>query len=200
MKTIAMLFVVGLLASCGGSGGGSVNTPPGNDSTIQGQNLTGVWRFSSVECYDNNLSLTSYYTLGAGNPVSDWSINGNSTTSSTLNSSTCRTDITRNIVFTPNTTTSTYTYGTLAAGAGTASIPTGQGSCSYNYTLTKVSGGDINPTSISATYTNGQSLAASNGEYVHFQTLSPNALAIPSIIQVVGAPTNVCFLVYIKVA
>lgn len=178
--------------SCG------INT--GSGTAAQGQDLSGVWRFSGVECYSNGMVLTSHYNLGAGNPVTDWTITGNSTQSSVLNSSTCRTDISRNYTFTPDTTTSTYTYGTMRSGVGTASIVTGQGSCSYTFTFTKVSGADINPVSYSASYTNGQSLAAGTAEYFYFSNSSPNELAIPSIIQVVGSPTDVCLLVYVRIS
>lgn len=193
MRVLFSLLALVLLANCGG---GTPSLPGGTGSTILGENLSALWRFSRVECYTSGLSLTSMYTLAAGNSVSDWQVVGNSTTSTILNTSACRTEISRSYTFTQTGSLGSVTYGTYSSGSGSANITTGQGSCSYTFSLSKVAGGDITPTSLSLSYTNGQSLAAGTGEYVYFPSLSPRALAIPSIIQVVGSPSDVCFLVY----
>jgi hypothetical protein len=194
-KILVVILSVFVIAGCGGGAGGGA-LPGGTGSTISGANLSALWRFARVECYTSGLSLTSMYTLAAGDSVSDWLVVGNNTTSTIVNTSSCRTEISRSYTFTPTGSLGSVSYGTFSGSSGSANITTGQGSCSYTFSLSKVSGGNITPTSLSISYTNGQFLSAGTGEYVYFPSLSPRALAIPSIIQVVGSPSDVCFLVY----
>ena len=192
------LLVLGtfLIVSCGGSSGGG----SGSGGGVQGRDFTGLWRVSGVLCFNSSGAVTSTYNLAGGASTFEWTINGNNTTETYFNGS-CRTNLSQTYVFTQTQDAgSGVTAGTTQKGGGTASITTGQGSCSYTYNITKSSGSDITPTTLSITYSNGQTTSSGSSIYAHVSSSTPPALLTPTILQVVGSPTDVCYLVFGQVS
>jgi hypothetical protein len=183
-----------LVAACG-SGGDS--SPSSGGSSIQGKNFTGVWRVSGVMCLNSSYQLTSSYAVAAGSSTYQWEINGNSSTEVMVSSSSCRTNLTSSVVFTETSQSSALSVGNLSFGSFSAAIPTGQGSCSYTFNLTKTSGATITPTTITSSYNNGQVISGPiNANYIYSSTSNPPTLLMSTVIQVVGSPTDACFLVF----
>lgn len=187
----AVLLTLGM--SCSG-GGGSNNSNPAGGSSIEGLNLSGTWRFAGVECYDlNTQALTAYGSPSGGSSVSTEVISGNNLSSEDLGSGSCKVTMSRRIVANLQSGTATGGYGTGTFGATTAATSPGA-SCSLSVTF-NMAQGNINPLTLNSTYTQGQNIPQQSFEFL----INTSYLAITSLIQVVGRPADVCFLVYQKI-
>lgn len=197
------LLVLGtfLIVSCGGSGGGGgtgATTTPGNESsTVTGVNLSGTYSLLGIECYSDT-TLGTLVSQATTNPSPTYGvvISGNNT-ATTWNDGVCRTNISNTYVFTQAGTLSGGAYGTYNSSAGSISIPTGQGSCTYTLSWTLASGSaTISPASLTDTAVNGGSTSAQSGVYINLN--SGYLVTEASGLSAQGYPSSICFWIYDK--
>lgn len=174
---------------CGCSNGSSSGSSS-QGSTITELDLTGTWRFAGVECYDSSMNVTAAGIPSSDSSVSTTTISGNVSATETLGIGSCKIVTNRSIV-------ANLTEGNSSGGAGTGSFGTGSittqssKSCSTSITFQMISG-SINPSSLSETFTNGDSLSQQSFQFL----INPPYFAITSLIQVIGRPSDICFLIY----
>lgn len=186
---ILALIVLPIATACSGSGGGETN----NNSIVSGLDLSGAWRQVGVECYDSSLqNLTAVGTIATGSSAATTVISGNTLSSESINSDSCKTSSSRSIVANLSSGTSSGGYGTGSLGATAISINPGS-SCTQT-TSFNMTQGNINPSSFSTTYTQGEPVTSQSFEFI----INPPYLALTSLIQVVDRPTDICFLIFQK--
>jgi hypothetical protein len=182
-------LVILICVSCGGGDGDG----GAGAAAVRGLNLTGVWRWIGVECYNSSFTtLTAAAIKAAGSYNSNISINGNAGISQSVNTSGCTSTWNYSFEATLTQGDSNGGYGQISVGATTANNSTG-GSCTFTANLTAVSG-SISPTTITSTYSHQQAIPAVTYEFLY----DPPYLAIPSTIQVPSSPTDICLLIYEK--
>lgn len=189
-RIVAFLISTTILAACsgGGSGGGSSTSP-----AVEGLDLSGTWRFAGVECYDSSLqNLTALATPTSDSSVGTAVIDRNQITSQSIGTGTC--NVTTQGSFTANleSGTSESGYGTGVFGATTASvIPASACTTTTSFNMDQ---GTISPATLNSTYSDSQVTPQRTFEFV----INPPYLGFTSLIQVVGRPTDICFLIYQK--
>lgn len=191
---ISMISIFGLtifLTACGGGGGSGGGGSGG--TTIEGLNLTGTWRFAGVECHDSSFqNITAVGIPSSGSSVGTISIQGNQLTSEDLGSGSCKVVMSRRIVANLLDGNANGGYGTGTFGATSASVsPTSSCSLSVSFDMAQ---GSITPATLNSSYTQSQSVAQQSFEFL----INPPYLALTSLIQVVGRPTDICLLLYQK--
>ncbi|MBX2988321.1 MAG: hypothetical protein KF802_10540 [Bdellovibrionaceae bacterium] len=189
IKSVMSLVVTVCLTACGGGGfgGGSGGS---SETAIEGLDLSGTWRFAGVECYDSSLqNPTAGGIPSTSSPVGTSVIKGNQLISEDLSLGTCKISMNRRIVAKLQAGNASGGYGLGKFGATTASVTPGS-SCSVSTSFDMITG-NITPTTLSSTYTQGQLVPEQDFEFL----LNPPYLAFTSLIQVVGRPTDICFLI-----
>lgn len=191
---VFMTISISLLSACGGGGGGGGSSTGGSGgATVQGLDLTGVWRFIGIECYDSSFqNLTAAGTASASSAVGTSVVAGNLLQSEDVGNGGCKVTLSRSIVANLQAGNSSGGYGTGTFGATTAAITPGA-SCTLE-TSFDMALGSVTPSLLSSTYNQGQALPAQNFEFM----INPPYLGLTSLIQVVGRPTDVCFLILQK--
>ncbi|MDZ4081592.1 MAG: hypothetical protein U1E10_01530 [Bdellovibrionales bacterium] len=174
---------IATLAACGGGGGGSSAAGSGVVAVV-GTDVTGTYRAIGVECYNNTLStLTAVASIAAGY-TETLTINKNAY-EVTINTTGCSSRENGRLVYNSTDYTAALTNRTTT----TAS----QGTCSHAVNFS-ASLGSVSPNSFTAAVNH-------NGTEVDrtvsaFKSTSTGAIGIFSTIQVVGSPSDLCFLVY----
>lgn len=178
-----------LIMGCSQSGGGGSSNGP----ALQGTDMSGSWRMTQVSCFDSSFeNVTASATIAAGSATSTATINKNTLVEESFGTGGCRVNFNRSAVFNIVEGDRSGGYGTGSFGATNAEVTTGA-SCSGTVNLT-VTQGSMTPTTFTSTYTNGQSVAARDFEFLTTST----TFAMPSLIQVDGSPTDICLLIYQK--
>ena len=183
LKTAACIFTLLSITACGGGGGGASSAGSGVTPVV-GTDVTGSYRAVGVECYNNSLSaLTAVATIATG--YTETLVINKNAYESVSNSSGCSSRENGRIVY----DSTAYTAAISNRTTTTASLTT----CSHtvNFTATL---GSISPSSItSGVDHNGTRV---DQTFSAFKSTSTGAIGLLSVIQVVGAPTDICFLVY----
>jgi hypothetical protein len=185
--SLIITLIALMLSSCGKESEQGANSA----TTVRGLNLTGLWRWIGVECYGSTLSsLTAMATLASGSYSSSLTINGNTATSQSINSSGCIMTYSTSIEATLTEGDSSGGYGNLSTGSTNISLSTGS-ACTFSANLA-MGQGTITPSSVSSSYSQNETIPARTLEFLY----NPPYLAIPSILQVQGRPSDLCFLIY----
>lgn len=189
-KRLMILGLITFLMSCGG--GGSSNSGPVAAADVDELNLTGVWRLVGIRCADSSLqNITAEGTVSPGSAAETVVIQGNQYTEESLASS-CKVSMSRSINASLVVGDASDGYGTGTLGATSASVfPTS--SCTLSIAF-NMNFGNISPSTVISTYTQAQSIPQQIFEFL----IKPPYIAITTLIQVVGRPTDICFLIYQK--
>lgn len=196
MKTRIMMILclITFLMSCGG--GGSSNSGP-VAADIDSLDLTGVWRSVGIECYDSSLqNITAVGSISPSSSVGTIAIQGNQYTSESLgagSSGSCSVSMSRSIVANLQAGDPSYGAGEITVGATSASVDPTTSSCSLFLSF-NMAQGNITPQTLNSTYTHNQPVPQDTGTFI----INPPYLALASLIQVVGRPTDICFFIYQK--
>jgi hypothetical protein len=186
---VTCFFMLSCQKDSGGSSGSS-------SAPIVGLDLTGVWRFSGVGCFNTDGDMTAAYLPSASSAVSTTTVTGNTIYTEALSSSgqTCKVSYSRRIEAILEDGDSSGGWGSGTYGATTATVTPGS-YCSTPLTLELVEGGTITPTSLNTYYTQNQSINSQTFSFIY----GPPYLFIAALFQVVGRPSDVCFLVHEKI-
>lgn len=188
--TSRILSMLLLLSACGEETGSNSSS-----SAITGKDFSGRYLLDEVICFD---STGEDITAGAGFSASSaytyLTITGNRS-SETSSSSSCSATITGEITFTETSAGSSGgSIGTMDGRATSIRI-TGGSSCALSATLIPYSGSpSLTPSSGTKTYSASTPLVSSSADYLR---LNDGTLLLRSSIQVVGYPSDMCFLVYV---
>lgn len=169
-------------------GRGSGGTP------AEGLDLSGTWRYAGVECYDSSFqNITAAGTPTASSSVGTISIQRNQLISENLGTGSCKVITKKKIVANIKQGNASGGYGTGTFRATSVSTsPTS--SCSLYLSFNMIQGA-ISPSTMNTNYTQAETTIPQQAfEFL----INPFYLAITSLIQVVGRPTDVCLLIYQK--
>jgi hypothetical protein len=177
------LVLVPFFVACGGGGGGS-SSGGSADVPVVGTDVTGSYRAVGVECYNSSATvLKAVATVDSGYTetltISKNSYEGYS------NSTGCSSRETGRIVY----DSTAYTVSISNRKTTTASFST----CSHTMNLT-ASLGTISPTGITAAV--NHNATEPDRTFSAFKNTSNGAIGLVTFIQVVGSPSDICFMIY----
>jgi hypothetical protein len=167
-----------------------------NAATVaaSGEDYSGSYRSVGFECYDNSGSmLTAAGTNTTGSASSTITLTRNTYESVSVSSS-CTVRMSGSIVFTKTSETSSGHLGSVRMTPTSISLP-GSSTCTLGLSWSLLSGSpSITPSSITTTWTASSPLTSTSADYIK----NASFIAMTSALQVVGYPTDICFLIYQK--
>jgi hypothetical protein len=185
-----------LLSSCGSDGDSTSGTGNTGGGAVQGKDFTGTYRRMFIECYSSAFDdLTAFATFTSSSPTETIGLNGNSFELSSAYSS-CSYRSSGRMVFSEESSSGGASSGTLQKTTNSVSVSQ-VGSCTrtwtWNLSTSPETSGVIMPSSISETVTSSTTPETRSMTYLY----DPNGyILIFSSLQVVGRPTDLCFIAY----
>jgi len=194
MKNIKMI-ILGLttfLIACGGGGSGSSSSDGSVAEDIDGLNLSGVWRLVGIECYDpSTAQVTAQGVPSPRSSITRVSIQGNQFMSEDFGVGSCKVASTRSIVANLDGGDANNGYGGAALGAASASVSPSPCLINLSFVMTR---GNLTPSELNYIWVQAEPILKQSIAFI----ILPPHLGIATIFEVLGRPTDLCYLVYRK--
>lgn len=191
LKVTIVALLVAALCSCsqGGGGGGSAATAvPPAPTAIEGFDLSGAYRLTGVYCYTSNVSSRTAIALLNAGYTWNVSISGNTMISRDSGGvGGCTSKTTSKVVY----NLSSLILSLTDSRATTSNLS----SCTFNVSFTATTG-TITPTSFSEVVNHNSVLP--DLTTFGLRNATTGDLEVLSEIKRVGAPTDLCFLIFTK--